>query len=1588
MVVNSLPSDQSTDSVPGKRRPNLVTGLHGVKVLYGRFQSSIDFDGQRHTLGTWDDPMEAAKGYAAAAYMIVHLGVRAVSAILTEEEQACLKRMSHDDFITILKFPGAWKQWQRWEELMPRWRAHYENLARKHGEMDTVRIGRKKRKGKEQAIAPVGKFTAAAAMNGLQTPMFALDPGMHVEQGMVGEAVGVGVVGGVGVLGGVVGGEVAGVGGMGAVGEQGVLENGYAGGEGEEETALPARIHESRLTAADYEVLGYNQQAVTTLGVAKDVGDNMGLLAGLLADMVPPWLVSSHITCVLRRFTCVASSTTYICLFPPLHAFLPASRCLCPSLPRVTLSLLPHTTALNSTAPPHSTSLICTPPHSTAFYRTAPLSPPLQVRCLLCCATNGSIYFIKAGLVSSQLNFPFPLATYCTQTHSTALHCTQPSSTALHRTQLHSTTLQHTPLHSLSLQVWCLLCCATNGSIYFITAGLVSSQLNFPHSGGVVAGIVVGFIGLSGAIFAQVLLGGARGWVAEGMGSADGWGRGRWWGVEGAGGGVVQMVGGVPAVPGLARSTPRCSHPTHQHFCCWPALAPLLLASSASSLSASSPPVRPLPPPYVLFPPRTSSSPPVRPLPPPYVLFPPRTSSSLPVRPLPSPYVLFPPRTSSPPPPHTSSPPMTFKQHEQPMNRHFSPQFFLHSMTLALLVLATCHLSSQSAPCLPICPLASPYAPLPPHMPPCLPICPPASPYAPLPPHMPPCLPICPFLSLSPPAPRTAKVAAEETAGFSLILRLCMLLATFLPYALPFFSPFPCSPPVHSLSPPAPRTPKVAAEEGAGFSLIMRLCMLLAAFLLVVITSQAFTTFSPHTTTAITITMLLLLLAPASGPSDLSQPLLQSTPATSAAGAPGSASPGASVLPPIREGETLHAASALPQSSPPPSHPPAFSLSPHHSAFSPLSHRRTSPKTTSLEYTSPYNSPPPPSSSHTRSAAQNISSSPVAGGAGRGGGGLRGAGAISFVSPNRSGEAPKLGLSSSITAAAHASSFGTQSSVGSATLMQLLLGTSADSRTNRSGGTGSQPRSGVLDISSPPASRRAQGISSSGSLRSASGVKGRQAGEQETGEEGIEGKEEEEGEGGTQGRQVLRKRAGGGGTGGSSSSPDYGPTTNWMPPRGSQKSLSSLTEDGDVAGAASVGGREGEGGEDDWSYYRGGDDGDENEDGEEEEEEDEQEGEEEGDGAGDESTEQARAGGAAAAGGRVYLGQDHSFGQALSTVDFWLLYGGLVCGFGAGLTAITSLAQIGEAQGCGNAQVLTSLVSIWQFLGRLASGSLSEHFVRAHGMPRLMALAAIQPLMALAAIQMLMAVGHPAFASRGSLLPTFPLPSAHYRAHGMPRPMALAAIQLLMAVGHLAFALAPPGGVYLGSLLIGFTYGGLCSVMPVIAAELFGRRCLGLLYNSLLAAAPLGSYLFSGVLAGYLYEIEARKDRGVTAGLLGAASLLAPGGEWALEPAGGVGHVAGGSVAFKGQGMGGWFSDVVGSAGRSVGGSVGGEGPKACHGAHCFRLIFLILTAVCVLGAAVNVLVASRTARVYGLMRQSEGGGEETDEVDEKDDAR
>jgi len=60
-----------------------------------------------------------------------------------------------------------------------------------------------------------------------------------------------------------------------------------------------------------------------------------------------------------------------------------------------------------------------------------------------------------------------------------------------------------------------------------------------------------------------------------------------------------------------------------------------------------------------------------------------------------------------------------------------------------------------------------------------------------------------------------------------------------------------------------------------------------------------------------------------------------------------------------------------------------------------------------------------------------------------------------------------------------------------------------------------------------------------------------------------------------------------------------------------------------------------------------------------------------------------------------------------------------------------------------------------------------------------------------------------------------------------PRPVVIACVQTLMVLGLLSFAFAVPGSLYIGSLVVGFTYGGLCSLMPVTAGELFGLKSLG-----------------------------------------------------------------------------------------------------------------------------------------------------------------
>ena len=79
---------------------------------------------------------------------------------------------------------------------------------------------------------------------------------------------------------------------------------------------------------------------------------------------------------------------------------------------------------------------------------------------------------------------------------------------------------------------------------------------------------------------------------------------------------------------------------------------------------------------------------------------------------------------------------------------------------------------------------------------------------------------------------------------------------------------------------------------------------------------------------------------------------------------------------------------------------------------------------------------------------------------------------------------------------------------------------------------------------------------------------------------------------------------------------------------------------------------------------------------------------------------------------RPRRGEDFKFHEAFIKADFWLLWVVYFLGVGSGVTVLNNLAQIGVAFGEDSTTILLSLFSFCNFVGRLGSGALSEHFVR------------------------------------------------------------------------------------------------------------------------------------------------------------------------------------------------------------------------------------------------------------------------------------
>lgn len=163
--------------------------------------------------------------------------------------------------------------------------------------------------------------------------------------------------------------------------------------------------------------------------------------------------------------------------------------------------------------------------------------------------------------------------------------------------------------------------------------------------------------------------------------------------------------------------------------------------------------------------------------------------------------------------------------------------------------------------------------------------------------------------------------------------------------------------------------------------------------------------------------------------------------------------------------------------------------------------------------------------------------------------------------------------------------------------------------------------------------------------------------------------------------------------------------------------------------------------------------------------------------------------------------------QAMRTMNFWLLFLATACALGSGLATLNNLTQIGEALSYTPLETTTlvSLWSIWNSLGRFGGGYVSDYIL-------------------------------------------------HIK--GWARPLFMATSLAIMSIGHLVIASGMPGCLYAGSILVGICYGSQLSLMPTIASEIFGVVNMGTIFNTITIAGPLGSYILSVRVVGYIYDKE------------------------------------------------------------------------------------------------------------------------------------
>lgn len=225
-------------------------------------------------------------------------------------------------------------------------------------------------------------------------------------------------------------------------------------------------------------------------------------------------------------------------------------------------------------------------------------------------------------------------------------------------------------------------------------------------------------------------------------------------------------------------------------------------------------------------------------------------------------------------------------------------------------------------------------------------------------------------------------------------------------------------------------------------------------------------------------------------------------------------------------------------------------------------------------------------------------------------------------------------------------------------------------------------------------------------------------------------------------------------------------------------------------------------------------------------------------------------------------GEDYTILQALFSTDMLILFIATICGLGGTLSAIDNLGQIGSSLGYPSKSTSTfvSLVSIWNYLGRVSAGFASEIFMQKYK---------------------------------------------------FPRPLMLTLSLLLSCIGYLLIAFNVRNAVYVSSIIIGFCFGAQWPLIFAIISELFGLKYYSTLYNFGTVASPIGLYLLNVRVTGHLYDKEAKKQ------------MVKMG--------------------------------IERKAGEQL----------ICNGAECFKLSFIIITAVTLFGTFVSSVLVFRTRKFY-----------------------